>query len=87
MAEFKCYKCKYRGDIPGNTHSCCNFPGNNTNLFAIFEPENILNAIKLRIQADPHGVRNGWFMWPMNFDPVWLRNCDGFELMEEPSDG
>jgi hypothetical protein len=20
----------------------------------------------------------GWFVWPLNFDPVWLENCDGF---------
>ena len=24
------------------------------------------------------GVRSGWFFWPYNFDPVWLKECDGF---------
>jgi len=33
----------------------------------------------LNIKADPHGVKNGWFNFPWNFDPVWLENCDGFE--------
>jgi len=23
-----------------------------------------------------------WFIWPVNFDPVWLENCDGFEPKE-----
>lgn len=36
-------------------------------------------ARKLNIQGDPIGIRRGWFMWPANFDPNWLRNCDGFE--------
>jgi hypothetical protein len=36
-------------------------------------------GVKLNIQGDPHGIRSGWFMWPANFDPVWLINCDGFE--------
>lgn len=29
--------------------------------------------------GDEHGVKNGWFFHPFNFDPVWLRYCDGFE--------
>jgi hypothetical protein len=40
-------------------------------------------AAKLNIQAEEYGVRSGWFMWPANFDPTWLVNCDGFESKEE----
>jgi len=25
-----------------------------------------------------HGIKNGWFCWPANFDPTWLVSCDGF---------
>ena len=57
-----CYKCKYRGDVPGDTHSCCRYPGNDTNLFAMFESVNFLQAAKLDIRADKHGVMSGWFM-------------------------
>ena len=28
------------------------------------------------------GRKNGWFMWPFNFDPTWLLECDGFEESE-----
>ena len=86
MEEFagsKCYRCKYRGRVPGDTHSCCHYPGNNTNLFAMFEASNFLQAAKLHIEADPYGIRMGWFMWPVNFDPAWLRRCDGFTPEEE----
>lgn len=24
---------------------------------------------------NPHGIRNGWVIFPMNFDPVWLNKC------------
>ena len=24
--KFDCYQCKWRGDIPGDAHSCCNHP-------------------------------------------------------------
>ena len=59
-----CYKCKYRGNIPGDHHSCCQKSG----------------AIAF---GDPHGVRNGWFLHPFNFDPIWLRFCDSFEEESE----
>ena len=29
------------------------------------------------------GIRNGWFNWPYNFDPLWLRECDGFAAKED----
>ena len=78
----ECYKCKYRGSVPGDAHSCCQYLGNKTGLFDFFDPDNILAAHKLHIQADPYGVKCGWFLWPVNFDPVWLRNCDGFTPKE-----
>jgi hypothetical protein len=27
-----------------------------------------------------HGIRNGWFRYPHNFDPTWAnRKCDNFK--------
>jgi len=37
-----------------------------------------------RVTANEHGVRMGWFMWHLNFDPTWLVSCDGFSA--DPSD-
>ena len=64
-----CYKCKYRGNVPGDAHSCCRYPGNKTGMFD-FLNENKKNERKLNIKAELHGVMNGWFFWPVNFDPV-----------------
>lgn len=93
-----CYKCVYRGNVPGDAHSCCNHPevaraGLGSGIFdaiiAMVTNPQAINAAarKLEIAADPHGVRSGWFMWPANFDPVWLRNCNGFteDVKEEAS--
>lgn len=74
----ECYQCKYRGDVPGDTHSCCKYPGNNTGFFGIFDEYNMENRRKLNIRGDAHGISNGWFLWPITFDPVWLINCNGF---------
>ncbi len=37
----------------------------------------------LNIRAAEQGVRQGWFVWPVNFDPTWLDNCDGFTARED----
>ncbi len=78
-----CYKCKHRGTVPGDAHSCCKYPGNDTEMFSFFAHGNRENAKKLNIKANPHGIGSGWFLWPVNFDPVWLENCDGFKSKEE----
>lgn len=78
-----CYKCKYRGNVPGDAHSCCRYPGNKTGMFDFFKNENKKNERKLNIKAELHGVMNGWFFWPVNFDPVWLINCNGFTPKED----
>jgi hypothetical protein len=77
-----CYECKYRGTVPGDAHSCCNYPGNKTGLLDMFQ--NSENVKKLNIKGHAHGILSGWFMWPVNFDPVWLENCDGFTAKEVP---
>lgn len=30
------------------------------------------------VKGNAHGIKNGWFFWPFNFDPTWLQSCDGF---------
>lgn len=37
---------------------------------------------KAIVKGNEHGIRSGWFCWPFNFDPVWLKECDGFESKE-----
>jgi len=74
-----CYKCEYKGSVPGDAHSCCKYPGTSTDMFDMFNRNNIILAQKLNISGNAHGVRNGWFWWPVNFDPVWLESCNGFK--------
>lgn len=58
-----CYKCEYRGTIPGNAHTRC------------LHPSPLSNSVK----GDKYGIKSGWFLYPFNFDPVWLIKCDGFK--------
>jgi len=36
-----------------------------------------------KVESNPHGVINGWCWWPLNFDPIWIESCTGFEQKEE----
>lgn len=51
-----------------------NTPGSHHSRCANLEAEAVGN---------PHGIRNGWFFWPFNFDPIWLKSCTGFEPQSE----
>ena len=74
MTKPDCYKCEYRGDVPDAAHSCCKYPGNDTQWFR--------NAYELKIRFNPHGVGKNWLKWPVEFDPAWLENCVGFKEKE-----
>jgi len=37
----------------------------------------------LEMKGNPHGIKNGWFFYPFNFDPVWMaKKCSNFEEAE-----
>lgn len=86
MTEEKpnCYECRYRGTLAGSAHSRCDHPSvkQDSNDFGAFVDmiggKNKEAAKKLNIKGAAQGIRRGWFMWPANFDPVWLESCNGF---------
>ena len=89
-----CYECKYREEIPGDAHICCNHPSVKIakddpmgQILASLAGVGLVDPInaksgKLNIEGNPQAIQKGWFNWPWNFDPVWLENCDGFEPKE-----
>lgn len=83
-----CYKCKHRGSLIGDCHSSCQHPKTKEQgghaLEAIFMQMKGSSpaAKRMNVTGNRHGIINGWFMWPMNFDPTWLESCDGFESNE-----
>lgn len=94
MDRPNCYKCKHRGTLPGSVHSKCNHPkvaqGTDDplmNILATFASAGRMLPVQLEtdlnVEGDPHGIAEGWFNWPWNFDPAWLVSCDGFEGKQE----
>ena len=81
-----CYNCKYRGEVAGSAHSCCNHPkvkGAGEGIMGLMVALSGGHAPQLRtglkVKGDPRGIAGGWFCHPLNFDPVWLINCNGFK--------
>ena len=80
-----CYDCKYKGNVVGSAHSSCNHPSANKakdvalSLFIKTGEATTVHPKDLDIRANPHGIKSGWFFFPINFDPTWLENCNGFK--------
>lgn len=80
-----CYNCKYQGNVPGSCHSSCQHPlakavGFNAtiiilNLGHMTIEDSSTKDIIFKVEGEPHGIRNGWFNWPVDFDPAWLKTC------------
>lgn len=91
-----CYKCVHRGDNPGSAHSTCRHPAFGQSLdspmgeaMAIFASVGRANPVKggssdekIIVEGRPHGIKNGWFNHPWDFDPTWLDKCTGFKEKE-----
>jgi hypothetical protein len=79
-----CYDCKYCADIVGDAHKECKHPRINEcdrilTGFALMAGQKSQAMKRLNISGNETGIRGGWFYWPLNFDPIWLETCDGFE--------
>ena len=86
-----CYKCLHRRDLLGDCHSRCAHPALMdvmsdplAQVLTLLGGVSRTYPIEVKIPGitatgNTHGIRNGWFTWPFNFDPTWLETCDGWE--------
>lgn len=90
--EKLCYSCKHRDNVAGSAHSCCNVFGEKGFLISIAnlytDTDNpTLGTIDNEpiMKVDKVGIKNGWFNFPINYDPEWLEYClmyEGREIKE-----
>ena len=72
-----CYKCKHRQRIPGSAHSACGLlQGREAIEVAMKMASGIIIQIQKEgvdlIEFDPVGIKGGWCLWPVDFDPTWV---------------
>ena len=58
MTEQNCWTCAYKGKNPGSAHVRCRFKWTGSEL-----------AVPV---GKPWGISHGWWIFPLNFDPVWM---------------
>lgn len=85
-----CYNCKHRGCVVNSRHSSCGHPEalkveqSGELLMILFEGyvkhSRVHQVTNIKVEAEEQGILGGWFMWPWNFDPLWLKSCSGFEV-------
>ena len=86
-----CRRCLHVRSLLGSEHKSCAHP----DIAAVAESPlgKILSVMGSRVPSahgtlplgvvgNEHAIRHGWFNWPFNFDPLWLKSCDGFEKTE-----
>lgn len=73
MAEDKksCYNCAYKRSVPGSAHISCSYKW--------------MDSDNKQPKADQHGIDNGWYIFPFNYDPVWQQEeCPSFSTQVDP---
>jgi len=79
-----CYLCKHRRELLGDCHSSCGHPAAHPIALILFATgKTEFNTEHIHIRGNTHGVRSGWFNWPLNFDPTWLEVCTGYAQKDE----
>lgn len=91
MTKPDCYKCKWKKDIIGDVNISCHHPvfkeiyeNPMLILLGVFAsvgrtPPMQIQDKNIKVVGNLHGIEHGWFNHPLNFDPVWLDECNGFE--------
>ena len=71
--EFEdCYSCAYKGTNPGSAHIRCNFGWMGSGL--------------TRPAGKSYGVKHGWWIFPLSFDPVWMvGQCLAWSEVADPA--
>jgi hypothetical protein len=81
--KMNCYNCKHHGEVAGSAHSSCKVLDKHPDLMIqCFIAATTLGKVGDFVKLHPHGVKNGWACWPLNFDPCWVEECKFYKEKE-----
>lgn len=81
MTKNNCFNCDFKGSVAGSCHSSCNYPKIDkhtklkiyTGIISNFPETNQFLKENFGFTVDKHPVVNGWFNFPIDFDPSWIQ--------------
>ena len=78
----KCHDCAYSRSVPGSTHLQCTFNFVDVSILDQKSPKESFKEFNNHLASipkiDDYGAANGWANWPIDFDPIWLKDCGKF---------
>ena len=80
MSNLNCYNCDYRGKSMSSSHLSCKYPLFNEeqrikiSILSTGSSENFNQFLEnnFGFKANIQGIINGWFSFPLDFDPTWI---------------
>ena len=67
----QCQACGYKAGIPGDDHISCLFDWG--------------KSWWVMPNGEAHGIAHGWYVFPFNYDPIWMREeCMAFSKEADP---
>lgn len=79
MTNKKCNNCTHKRNIAGDCHISCSNPdiakhSQVLTVVGLTSPSNLDKFCResLGFSVDEYGIRSGWFMFPLNYDPTWM---------------
>lgn len=80
-----CHECEFVGNVPGSVHRSCNILGDkgleflaSTGAIQVNISDKDGSNERSAIEIDEYGKSMGWAIWPVNFDPTWIKKCAFF---------
>ena len=82
-----CYDCTHRRSVPGSAHSACAHEVAKIVKPLIFAkaamgymsqepiPVRFDHIDRPIVLLNLIGIRHGWALWPIDFDPCWIEQC------------
>ncbi len=72
----QCYGCGYKKEIRGDCHISCLFDWGRMSYKSGIHPP----------KGNAHGIMNGWYNFPYQYDPVWMiEECPAFSKEADPA--
>lgn len=79
MTKKTCYNCAHKRNVAGDCHISCSNPdiakhSQTLSMLSLVSPSQLAGFCNstLGFAVEEHGIRSGWFMFPMNYDPNWM---------------
>lgn len=80
MNNNSCYNCEYKRNLPYDSHFKCKYPfltdesSMHLASLSIVNIDAFINNVEdnFGFSVNKHGIQNGWFSFPENYDPVWM---------------